>query len=216
MKKVAAALALVLASSACLVPADDTGETAPVEPDPVAEASAAFTIDKPGLDPVAAKWIDENIPQWKVYLGGRRHDLHPGKDPWNEFTNVYYDDAYESDLYAPVVLVRKGDENDPRKWVQFSLTQHQQKGPRYFDELIECGTLTMMDFIVVMGELSKYADSYIEPSPIDVLEAATGEALRDLRYRSRTTCKDRWLSSVCTGEGSLRAPWRGARLLRSA
>lgn len=190
MKKVAAVLALMLAGSACLLPGDDGGETAPVEPEPVIEATAAFTVGNPALDPEAARWIDENIPRWSVYLGGKGHDLHPGRHPWNSFTSVYYDDPGESDLFAPVILVRKGEENDPSRWIQLSLTQHWMKGDRYFDELIECGTLTMMDLVVVMSELAKYADSYVEPSPIYPLEAATPQALRELRDRSRATCKD--------------------------
>jgi hypothetical protein len=146
---------------------------------------------KPALDPEAATWIAENVPRWSVYLGGKGHDAHPGRDPWSSFTSVYYEDPRDSDLFAPVILVRSGDEQHPSRWIQLSLTQHWMKGDRYFDELIECGTLTMMDLVVVMGELAEYADSYIEPSPIHVLEAATPEALRGLRHRSRFTCKDR-------------------------
>lgn len=204
MKNAASILALALSASACLLPADDTGENPAGGSEDMAEASAAFTTNKPKLDPEAAKWIDDNIPKWKVYLGGKGHDLHPGKDRWNKHTNVYYDDPHDSDLYAPIILVRKGDENDPRKWVQLSLWQHQQKGNRYFDELIECGTLTMVDLVVIMSELSKYADSYMEPSPIGVLEAATQDALRDLRSRSRTTCKDRVVHKRCQGGSECR------------
>jgi hypothetical protein len=150
------------------VPADDAGDS-----EDIAETSAALTSGKPGLAPEAAEWIEENIPEWSVYLGGKGRDLHPGRNPWDEFTNVYYDDPRDSDVFAPVILIRKGEEDDPGKWVQLSLTQHWMKGDRYFDELIECGTLTMMDLIVVMAELAKHADSYIEVSPVQVLEAAT-------------------------------------------
>lgn len=189
MDRLAPILALALAGSACLMPADEAGEGAPDSED-IAEASGALASKKPTLDPEAAKWIDENLPKWSVYLGGKGHDLHPGRNPWDKFTNVYYDDPRDSDLFAPVILVRKGEEGEPSKWVQLSLTQHWMKGDRYFDELIECGTLTMMDLLAITGELAKYADSYIHPSPVRVLEAATREALRDLRSRSRSTCKD--------------------------
>jgi hypothetical protein len=188
MQKVAPALVLplLLAGSACLVPADDADELSSAEPEHATETSGALIAH----DPEAAAWLRENVPQWDVYLGGRGHDLHPGKDPWNGFTNVYYEDPRDSDVFAPVILVRKGDEDSPHKWIQLSLTQHWMKGDRYFDELIACGTLTVMDLLVVMAEMSKYADSYIEPKPIRVLQAATREALRDLMLRSRSTCKD--------------------------
>lgn len=238
MKKAASipALALALAGSACLAPADDASETAPTEPEHIEEA---FTTNNPGLgpepaiadepvgqsadalistnrhpskwprwtpNPEALEWAEAHLPRWNLYIGGNGQDLHPGKSPWNDFTNVYYDDPTDSDLFAPVIAIRMGDENEPSKWIQLSLTQAWRKGTRYFDELIACGTLTMTDLVIILDKMNGYADSYIRPDSIRTLTAATREALRDLRHRSRTTCKDTRFGTKVVGREPVSGP----------
>jgi hypothetical protein len=190
MMRIAVPLALCLLSSSCVAADDDTGDAASISLEHVAETSAALTSKNLDGDPEAAAWLREHVPQWRVYIGGTGRDLHPGTKPWNSFTNVYYEDPRLSDALAPVILVRKGEENDPRKWIQLDLRRHWLEGDRYFDDLIACSTLTVLDLVVIMGELAKFADSYIQPSPVRVLAAATPEALRELRQRSALTCKE--------------------------
>src|SRR4051794_1009161 len=109
MKKIAAVLAVGLASSACLAPVDDAGKAAPGTPEPVTETSAALTTADPTTGaPGPSEWMCENVPIWNAYIGGL------GRDSMRNHPD-------DNDIYAPIVFVRAGDEDSPEKWLELRL-----------------------------------------------------------------------------------------------
>jgi hypothetical protein len=177
--------ALLVALAGCIVPSGDSSisvdstEDEDGQPERITTAPSALTAD---LDPA--------LPQWRVFLGGTTaEDLHGSRKPWERGRKVYYDDAPESDVFAPVIAVRQGDEDNPAKWVQLNLTRHWMAGNRYFSELIECGYVSALDLLVLQFVLATYDTRHEEPPSITTLPAATQVALWDVVRRGRASCK---------------------------
>lgn len=174
--KTALVLALGLAGSACLVPADDAGDTAPGEPEPVAETTAALTNPEPTTGaPDPSEWMSRNVPIWNAYIGGL------GKDSKRSHPD-------DNDLYAPIIFVRAGDEDAPKKWLEFRLWYHWMMGDAYFEKLVECGLVSSLDLLSMRAALQDHKDQKTSPPSIFTLSAATPDAVLALDQRSRSAC----------------------------
>jgi hypothetical protein len=150
MNKPALIVALALAGSACLAPADDTGDAAPVEPARGAETSGALTADRPpALDPEAAEWLMERLPKWRVYLSGQDYYyVHGQKQYYETFRGG-----------GDIVLVKEENLNEPATWIYLSLEKSQQRGEGYFDDLMREQHLAPEDLLGIAFALNRTGGS---------------------------------------------------------
>jgi hypothetical protein len=176
-----ATLPVLLAGFAgCIATASDS----PLEDEPLteqalplvrpfsAEASCA-TETKCGEDADAQEnlaRLARIIPPWKIYIKGT--DLHRSARRWEYGKLVYWDDPMASDSSGQLVAVRSGEENQRSKWVYLSSRLHWQLGDRYFQDLIDAGTVTPLDLLVIRALVDDLAKKKEEPPSVFSLPGA--------------------------------------------
>jgi hypothetical protein len=110
----------------------------------------------------AERWLEENLPRWRVFLGG---DCHGSTEP----------DVIDQE--CPLIALRVdwyGQDWPVRTWVPFSATWLRDDGSKYTRALVEKAGLSMLDVLVIRSILER------GDVPVKVLDDAVRKDLRHL------------------------------------